>query len=142
MMDEYTPCKKSDPTARVAIGNVDRDGFRTVRMMSDKELARHRKQTQLWNARKEEEQRRMMQKRQEKLRRQNAELLMRVNYVLRAGLKIKEFTRCVSLDYSGRVNAIEIHELKEIGKSVGAAYERIEKIVNAIVDRNTERSTV
>ena len=139
MMDEYTPCKKSDPTARMAIGNADRDRFRTVQMMSDKELARHRKQTQLWNARKEEEQRRMIQKRQEKLRRQNAELLMRVNYVLRAGLKIKEFTRCVSLDYSGRVNAAEIHELEQIGKSVGAAYERIEKIVNAIVDRSTER---
>ena len=142
MMDEYTPCKKSDPTARTAIGNADRDRFHTVQMMSDKELARHRKQTQLWNARKEEEKRRMIQKRREKLRRQNAELLMRVNYVLRAGLKIKEFTRCVSLDYSGRVNTIEIHELKEIGKSVGAAYERIEKIVNAIVDRNTERRTV
>jgi hypothetical protein len=141
-MDEYTPCKKSDPTARMAIGNADRDGFRTVRMMSEKELARHRKQTQLWNARKEEEKRRMIQKRREKLRRQNAELLMRVNYVLRAGLKIKEFTRCVSLDYSGQVNAIEIRELERIGESVGAAYERIEKIVNAIVDRNTERHTV
>lgn len=141
-MDEYTPCKMNDPTARTAIGNADRDGFRTVRTMSDKALAWHRKQTQVWNARKEEEKRRMIQKRQEKLRRQNAELLSRANYVLRAGLKIKEFTRCVSLDYSGRVNAAEIHELERIGESVGAAYARIEKIVNAIVDRNTERSAV
>lgn len=141
-MDEYTPCKKSDPTARMAIGNADREGFRTVRMMGDKELARHRKQTQLWNARKEEEQRRMVQKRQEKLRRQNAELLSRANYVLRAGLKIKEFTRRVSLDYSGQVNTAEIHELERIGESVGAAYERIEKIVNAIVDRNMARRTI
>lgn len=101
-----------------------------------------KKNDPIWNARKEEEKRRMIQKRREKLRRQNAELLMRVNYVLRAGLKIKEFTRCVSLDYSGQVNAIEIRELERIGESVGAAYERIEKIVNAIVDRNTERRTV
>lgn len=141
-MDEYTPCKKSDPTARMAIGNADREGFRTVRMMGDKELARHRKQTQLWNARKEEEQRRMVQKRQDQLRRQNADVLERMSKISRAELKIKMFVRHLSVDYVGRVNTTEIHELERIGESVGAAYERIEKIVNAIVDRNMARRTI
>ena len=54
-MADYTPNWKADPTARAALGNAS--GFRTVQIMSDREIEKHRKKTQTWNIRREEERR-------------------------------------------------------------------------------------
>ena len=136
-MAEYIPCKKADPTARIAIRSAD-DGFRTVRIMSPKVVAQHRERTQAWQMRREEEMRLAAEKKRKKMLRQNTELQLRGNAIIRMGLKLKEFRRYLSVNYDGQVRDNEMQEFERIAEKAGILFEQCEKIISVIVARNTE----
>ena len=137
-MDEYTPCRKSDPTARIAIGKAD-SGFRTVRMMSDRELAKHRARTRTWNANREAELRLAAEKKRNKMMRQNAELQLRANAIIRMGLKLKEFQRYLLVSYDGQVKDIERRAFERMSEDAVALFARYVHLIAQIVERNTEK---
>jgi hypothetical protein len=137
-MDEYTPCKKADPTAREAIGKAD-SGFRTVRMMSDRELAKHRARTRTWNANREAELRLAAEKKRNKMMRQNAELQLRANAIIRMGLKLKEFQRYLLVSYDGQVKDIERRAFERMSEDAVALFARYDQLIAQIVERNTEK---
>ena len=133
-MADYTPNWQSDPTARVALGNAS--GFRTVQIMSDKEVEKHRKKTQTWNARREEERRLAIEKKKNKMRRQNAELHLRANAIIKMGLKFREFERYLLANYDGTVKEIERREFHKLVEEARILFGRYEKLIVSIANRN------
>lgn len=138
-MDEYTPCKMSDPTARIAIVNAD-SGFRTVRMMSDREAAKHRARTRTWNANREAELRLAAEKKRNKMIRQNTELQLRANAIIRMGLKLKEFQRYLLVSYDGQVKDIERRAFERMSEDAVALFARYDQLIAQIVERNAEKA--
>lgn len=137
-MAEYIPCKKADPTARVAIGNADK-GFRTVQIMNSKAVAKHRERTRVWQAHHEEELRLAAEKKRKKMLRQNTELQLRGNAILRMGMKLKEFQRYLLVNYDGQIKDSEMREIERLAENAGALFARYEKIISVIVARNMEK---
>lgn len=135
-MDEYTPCTKSNPTERVAIARAD--GFRMVQIMSDREVEKHRKRTRTWNANHEAELRLAAEKKRNKMARQNGELHLRANAIIRMGLKLKEFQNYLLVNYGGQVTDIERREFEKMAEEANALFARYERRILRIVERNKE----
>ena len=137
-MAEYIPCTKADPTARVAIGNADKR-FRTVQIMNSKAVAKHREKTRVWQAHHEEELRLAAEKKRKKMLRQNTELQLRGNAILRMGMKLKEFQRYLLVNYDGQIKDSEMREIERLAENAGALFARYEQIISVIVARNMEK---
>ena len=137
-MAEYIPCTKADPTARAAIESTDK-GFRTVQIMNAKAVLKHRERTRVWQAHHEEELRLAAEKKRKKMLRQNTELQLRGNAILRMGMKLKEFQRYLLVNYDGQIKDSEMREIERLAENAGALFMRYEKLISVIVERNMEK---
>lgn len=70
------------------------------------------------------------------MRRQNAELHLRANAIIKMGLKLREFERYLLANYDGTVKEIERREFHKLAEEARILFGRYEKLIVSIADRN------